>query len=212
MKPTTAPACQRRPTPRLPLPALCRALRLGAWLGLGAGAAPAYAGQWDVAALMEVLAGNPGGRVRFVETRHISLLDGTLESRGELVFVPPDRLERHTEAPQRESMVLAGGTLSLERGGRSHTLRLRDYPEVAALIDSIRATLAGDRAALERHYALSVGGSAAAWTLDLLPHDSELARIVLRISMAGEGAHVSRVDILQADGDRSSMRIWPPGQ
>ena len=41
----------------------------------------------------------------------------------------------------------------IERGRQKHTLQLQDYPELAAVIDSIRGTLAGDRKALERQLA-----------------------------------------------------------
>ncbi|MCK9259103.1 MAG: LolA-related protein [Azoarcus sp.] len=176
-------------------------------IGLLAG--HAHAAGWDVAALMKTLAGNGGGKVRFVETRHLAILDQPLSTTGELVYRAPARLERHTETPVRESMVLDGDTLTLTREGKTHSLRLRDYPEVAALIESIRATLAGDRKTLERSYALSLSGTAEQWSLDLLPSDPAVAKVVLRISIGGSRGEVRTVDILQADGDRSEMRIEP---
>lgn len=176
-------------------------------IGLLAG--PAHAAGWDVAELMKTLAANGGGRVRFVETRHLAILDQPLSTTGELVYRAPARLERHTETPVRESMVLDGDTLTLTRDGKTHSLRLRDYPEIAALIASIRATLAGDRKTLERSYALSLSGNATQWALDLLPSDPAVAKVVLRISISGSRGEVRAVDILQADGDRSEMRIEP---
>lgn len=170
----------------------------------------AHAAGWDLAQLMRTLAGNAGGTVRFVETRYLAILDQPLTATGELVYIAPARLERHTETPLRESMVLDGDTLTLSREGKTHTLRLRDYPEAAALIDSIRATLAGDRAALERTYALSLAGTAAQWTLDLLPSDQAVAKVVLRIRVSGSQGEVRGVEIFQTDGDRSVMRIEPP--
>lgn len=167
---------------------------------------------WDLGQLMQALAGNGGGRVRFTETRHLALLDAPLVATGELVYVAPARLERHTETPVRETMVLDGDTLSLDREGRSHTLKLRDYPEAAALIESIRATLAGDRKTLERTYALSLSGSATQWALDLLPSDPAVAKVVLRIRVTGSRGMVRGVEIQQADGDRSVMRIEPPAR
>lgn len=173
--------------------------------------APAAA-NWDLGQLMQALSGNGGGRVRFTETRHLALLDAPLTATGELVYVPPARLERHTETPVRETMVLDGDTLQLTREDRTHTLKLRDYPEAAALIESIRATLAGDRRTLERTYALSLSGSAGQWALDLLPSDPAVAKVVLRIRVTGERGLVRGVEILQADGDRSVMRIEPPAR
>lgn len=172
-------------------------------------ASHASAAGWDIAELMKALAANGGGRVPFVETRHLAMLDQPLSVTGELVYRAPSRLERHTRTPLTESMVLDGDTLSLRREGKTHTLRLHDYPEVAALIGSIRATLAGDRKTLERSYALSLSGSATQWTLTLLPSDPAVTKVVLRIGISGNGGEVRRVDILQADGDRTEMRIGP---
>ncbi len=185
--------------------------RLLALLLLAAASLPAAAA-WDLAALMRLLADSGGGRVRFVETRHLAILDQPLTATGELVYVPPARLERHTDTPTRESMVLDGDTLSLTREGKTHTLRLRDYPEAAALIESIRATLGGDRATLERTYALSLAGDEKAWTLDLLPADPAVVKVVLRIRISGSRGEVRSVDILQADGDRSVMQIAAPAR
>ena len=104
---------------------------------------------------------------------------------------------------------LDGDTLTLNREGKTHTLRLRDYPEVAALIDSIRATLAGDQQRLARSYALSVSGQASRWQLDLLPSDPGISKVVSRIRIGGRHGAVNEVEILQADGDRSVMSITP---
>lgn len=170
------------------------------------------AAAWDLPQLMELLAANGGGRVRFTETRHLAMLDAPLVATGELVYVPPARLERHTETPVRETMVLDGDTLNLSREGRTHSLKLRDYPEAAALIESIRATLAGDRKALERTYALGLSGNPGQWALDLLPSDPAVAKVVLRIRVTGSRGLVRGVEIQQADGDRSVMRIEPPAR
>jgi outer membrane lipoprotein-sorting protein len=164
---------------------------------------------WNLNRLMQTLAGNPGGRATFTETKHLAVLDAPIESHGELVYVAPARLERHTLAPAAESMVLDGDTITLTRAGKTFKLRLQDYPAAAALIDSIRGTLAGDRRALERTYLLSLSGTREAWTLHLLPSDPALAALVSRIRIDGQAALVRSVEVLQADGDRSVMHIEP---
>ena len=58
---------------------------------------------------------------------------------------------------------------------------LKDYPEVAGMIERIRATLAGDRKALERVYHLDLQGSSERWTLVLVPlerSEATLARLM----------------------------------
>ena len=177
-------------------------------LALAAFSATAAA-PWNLDALMQTLAAAAGGRVAFVERKHITLLDAPLVSRGEMRFTPPTRLERLTREPAEESMVLDGDHLRIRRDGRELDLQLRNHPEAAAFIDSIRGTLAGDRAALERNFALSLAGDRQAWRLDLLPRDPKLAELLLRIHIAGSDDRISQIEILQADGDRSELRLTP---
>jgi outer membrane lipoprotein-sorting protein len=179
-------------------------------LGLAA-SGPQAAGGWDLAALMALLGSQEAGRAHFVEHKHLAILDRPVESSGELRFRAPDRLEKLTLAPRPESLVLEGDTLTVVRDARRHVLKLSDYPQVAAFIDSIRGTLAGDRAALERVYALELAGSAEGWTLTLLPRDARMAESVVRITIDGARAQLREIEILQADGDRSVMEIRAMG-
>jgi outer membrane lipoprotein-sorting protein len=161
----------------------------------------------SISQLMDSLAKHPQGAATFTEKKTISILDQPVESSGELLFIAPARLEKRTLKPRPETMVLDGDTLTLERGRRKHVLQLRDYPEVAAMIESIRATLAGDRQALERAYHLALDGSAERWTLVLTPLDPKVGAVIARIRMEGAKDVVRSVEILQADGDSSLMTI-----
>lgn len=161
----------------------------------------------SIAQLMAGLAKSPQGAATFTEKKFISILEQPVESSGELLFIAPARLEKRTLKPKPETMVLDGDTLTLERGRRKHVLQLKDYPEVAGMIESIRATLAGDRKALERVYHLALDGSTERWTLVLTPLDPKVGAVIARIRMEGTKDVVRSVEILQADGDRSLMTI-----
>ena len=161
----------------------------------------------SIAQLMDSLAKHPQGAATFTEKKFISILDQPVESSGELLFIAPARLEKRTLKPKPETMVLDGDTLTLERGQRKHVLQLRDYPEVAGMIESIRATLAGDRKALERVYQLALDGGNERWTLVLTPLDPRVGAVIARIRMEGAKDVVRSVEITQADGDSSLMTI-----
>ena len=162
---------------------------------------------WDIDQLMRSLSKTQSSHARFVETKSIAMLDQPVESSGELFYSAPDRLEKRTLKPRRESMLVDGSALLIERGRKKHRLQLQDYPELAAFIDSIRGTLAGDRAALERNYKLSLEGSAALWTLQLLPTNKKMQAVVKHIRIAGVREGVSSVEVTQTDGDSSVMLI-----
>ena len=159
--------------------------------------------------LLPALAQSSGGRARFSEQKFIALLDKPVESSGELVYAKPGHLEKNTLKPQPEHLILDNGTLSIERKGQKKSMQLNDYPELAALIESLRGTLAGDRAALERLYRLYLGGSATHWTLLLLPSAPEQSAIISQIKITGAAAQLRGIEIQQTDGDRSVMSIEP---
>jgi hypothetical protein len=171
-------------------------------------ALPAHAA-FDVAALMALLRAHPPGRAHFDETKQVSVLDRPLQSSGELVFTPPDRLEKHVTSPGDERIVADRERLVIEHGGHRQVVALGEHPEIAVLVESIRGTLAGDRASLERTYALALSGDAQAWRLVLTPKEAALRQLVSRVAIEGSQARVERVEIEQADGDRSLMQIRP---
>ncbi len=171
-----------------------------------------HAADWTIEQLMHSLAQTRSGRASFVETKSIAMLDKPVESSGELFYSAPDHLEKRTLKPKPELVTVDGDTLLIERGRQKYRLQLQAYPELAAFIDSIRGTLAGDRKALERNYRLSLDGSAAHWTLQLLPTDEKMLAVIERILIAGEHDTVLSIAITQADGDSSVMRIEKPAQ
>jgi hypothetical protein len=165
------------------------------------------AAEWNIDQLMLSLAQIRTDHTSFVEKKSIAILDKPVESSGELLYTAPDHLEKRTLKPKPESMTVEGDTLLIERGRQKHRLQLQDYPELAAFIDSIRGTLAGDRRALERHYKLSLEGTAAHWTLQLLPVEEKMQAVVKSIRIAGVENTVRSIEITQRDGDSSLMRI-----
>jgi hypothetical protein len=180
-------------------------LALG-WLcaagGAGAAAAPS-----DLDAVMGLLAMRQHGRVEFIEQKFLAILDHPLESSGELRYDAPDRLEKRTLLPRPENLVLAGGVLTMERGGRRRVLDLQRYPQIQPFVESIRATLAGDQGALERIFHVEFAGSVARWSLTLVPLNLQLARTVEQVRIEGSRDQLLKVEIRQADGDRSLMTL-----
>ncbi|SAL12931.1 acyltransferase [Caballeronia peredens] len=170
-------------------------------------AADAPASGWTLDRLMNTLGAKKSGRAHFTETRYLKIAQEPLESSGELVFVAPDHLEKHTVSPKPENLVVDGDMLTVDRNGRKITIPLRNYPELGAFIESIRATLAGNRFALESAYKVSIDGRGDSWTLTLVPIDSRMQKKVSEITLAGTGAALARVEIKEADGDRSLMRL-----
>ena len=176
-------------------------------VAFGAALAPARAAPWDLQALMHELASRKAGRARFVETKTLAMLYAPIESSGTLRFAAPDFLEIRTLKPKPQSVVVRGGQLTVDADGTSRQFSLAEHPEVAALVEGIRATLNGDIAGLQRAYTTTFSGHRRLWTLKLVPRlDAARAR-VSEIDISGSGAAVRSIVIEQADGDRSLMTV-----
>ncbi len=159
--------------------------------------------------LMAELAQHPGGRAHFAEKRFMALLDKPVLASGEMVYSPPDRLEKRTLLPKPETLILDKDTLSMERDKRRLSINLSSRPQAQAFVESIRSTLSGNRAALERHYSLQLQGNSASWTLTLVPTEPAIAALLRRITITGSKNQVRLIEYLQVDGDRSELAIEP---
>lgn len=164
---------------------------------------------WTIDQLMQSLASVQSAHASFSETKSIAILDKPVISTGELFYTAPDWLEKRTLSPKAETMLLDKDQLTVVQRGKKRVLSLQRYPEVAALIDSVRGTLAGDRTALERAYQLSIGGDAQNWRLQLVPLQDKVKKVVSAINITGTSNVLTTITVEQADGDSSHMTITP---
>jgi Outer membrane lipoprotein carrier protein LolA-like len=165
----------------------------------------------QVEALMRAMRAVPERLDAFTEERAIPELDLPLPSSGVLRWRAPDRLEKHTTSPIDERLVVEGDRLLYERADRGvrREFGLDDQPEMRALVEAVRATLAGDLPALSRHYEVAFDGSPTGdWRLALTPVSVRVRAAVQRILVSGRGAQVLAVDT-EGGGGVTRMRIQP---
>jgi hypothetical protein len=153
--------------------------------------------------LMRRLSQRQHGHVSFTGVYISSVLDRPLASAGELFYDAPDRLEKRTTKPRPERMVLENGQLSFERRHKQYHVALADYPQAAPYIEGIRATLAGDRPALERVFRVSFDNTGEQWNLRLTPLDTQVAAEVAAVRIEGTSDVIRTVTVELVNGDRS---------
>jgi hypothetical protein len=173
------------------------------------GAARAQPGFSDLNEVMSLLALRQHGRVEFVEQQFLAVLKQPIESSGELRYDAPDRLEKRTLKPHVETLLLTGGVLTVERGHNKRVMDLHSYPQILPFVESIRATLAGDRGSLERLFHVDFAGTVSRWTLTLVPLESKVKQSVSQVRIDGMREQLLKVEIRQPDGDRSLMTLRP---
>ena len=172
--------------------------------------APALAMAWDVDDLMRQLATVEHSQGRFVERKYLKVLKQPLELSGTLTYTRPGRIEKRTLKPKPETLSVVGDTLTLDNPGRKEhrALKLQDYPALWGFVESIRATLGGDLKALQRFYRVELEGDAARWRLYLAPNDSKMNEVISLVRIEGSNARVDTIEIQEARGDRSVMKIY----
>jgi outer membrane lipoprotein-sorting protein len=164
---------------------------------------------FDLVQLMRTLAQVKAGEASFVERRTVALLERTLESSGRLSFEAPDTFVRETLKPRRERVAVVGNTVTMSLGQRSRTVPLDSVPEAAVIMEAIRGTLTGNRAAIERHFSATVAGTPQRWSLELKPLEPRLRELVVSVRVAGQDAMLREMTVTMADGDSSVMAIEP---
>lgn len=170
------------------------------------------AGAWTVQRLMGELAQVKRSQARFTERKYLKVLKAPLQSSGTLTYTAPDRLEKRTLKPKPEALLIDGNTLTVEMAdGKRHTLRMQDYPVLWGFVESIRATLGGDAATLERFYKVELEGSRQAWQLFLAPRERSMGKVISQIRIGGAQGRIELIEVQETRGDRSVMKVVEDG-
>jgi outer membrane lipoprotein-sorting protein len=191
--------CRRMTQGRAPLVAAGLALALLAGGGAAEPAAPP-----SLEALMAGMAQTPGVEARFLERKEIALLSEPLETRGTLIFLPPDRLVRTTDAPSRSRLVIAGERLSFRDAAGGNAVDLSANPLAREFVDNFIVLFNGDLAALRERYEPALTSEGERWSLVLTPRHRPLSDLIERITLTGAGRALVRMEMLERDGDRST--------
>jgi hypothetical protein len=157
--------------------------------------------------LMRVMAARRHGEVDFIEQHFLAVLKRPVESSGIMIYDAPGRLEKRTKEPRPETLLLEGDVLTVQRRGQARVLDLKAYPTILPLVESMRATLAGDSSALVRAFSVEFAGSLSHWMLTLVPRDARVASKISKVRIEGARDNLITVEILQTDGDRSLMTL-----
>ncbi|MGC8519365.1 MAG: LolA family protein [Steroidobacteraceae bacterium] len=173
---------------------------------LGTGAA--RAAEAPFTQLMALLAAHRSGTVTFVARTYAAGLTRPLVSSGVLRFRAPDHLEQRTLKPVPSEIILDGEHMTVRRGGQTHRLNVRAYPDIAVYVDALRATLDGRGRSLRRQFTIGWHGTLSHWQLTLRP--LQAGARVRQIRLAGAGANIQRIEILAPKGARTVLRLSEP--
>jgi outer membrane lipoprotein-sorting protein len=180
--------------------ALCAA----ALVASSASSAPESGPPATLEALMRGMAGASGVEARFREEKRLALLSEPIESRGTLYFVPPNRLSRETREPSPSRLVIDGDRVSFRDAAGGETVDLSANPIAREYVANFIVLFGGDLDALKSRYEPRFRADASGWTLELVPRAARLREFIERVTLAGRGRALERMELVEAGGDRTT--------
>jgi outer membrane lipoprotein-sorting protein len=161
----------------------------------------------ELDSILASLAQRRHGHALYSERIESALFKRPLVTSGELFFDAPDRLEKRTLKPTPEDLLVEGDVVTIVRGTHRTSMRLSDHPQLSPLLNGIRATLAGDRSALENTFQLAFRTEDSGWALTLQPLPSENKPLYKHIQIHGVGDKVQGVMLERGSGERTTMTL-----
>ena len=160
--------------------------------------------------LQSLLQSAPAHVVSFVELRESPWLATPMESRGTMHWTP-GLLEKRVEAPRQETWRMLPDRVEWVGPGGTESKRIlfSEVPAMAVLADALRRVVAGDLLALERDFKIELSGDTPGWTLRLQPLGAENSRYLDHLELAGTGARLQAIIVVERQGERTTTRLYP---
>ena len=169
---------------------------------------------WSVHELMQTMSQIDSFKAKFEEVKDFAFFTDAVKVSGYLSYKKPGYLKREVESPHREVTLIEDDIIHIERerkGDNDENLKQQVsvdvHPAVRTLIESIRATFAGDLEVLEKYYQLAFEGSETAWHLVLHPLQEKVIEHVRQVEIFGTGREVNKIITIEADDSESEITI-----
>ncbi len=149
---------------------------------------------------------------RYIEHHYLHALRTPIESRGTLRFDAPAHLEKAADPNASgavERLTIDGDRLTIDRGKSRPpiVISVQEHPEIATLVDSLRAILSGNGEALRHSFEVTASGTVDEWALVLKPRDVSQRGLLQWMQVHGYGERITAIDTMDGEGDRSEMSV-----
>lgn len=142
------------------------------------------------------------------EEKRIALLTTPIVTEGTIDYARPGRMARRVTRPSPQVVLIDGGELRMSDGHQTQRIDLASQPVVRSFVDSFVQLLAGDRAALERAYTVSLETASEGFTLVLRPRSAPLTQFLREIRFTGRTTNgapeLVSMTMLEVSGDTTT--------
>ena len=177
--------------------------------------APVYSdSNWSLDMLMQALSEVNSLKAEFEEVKTLSIFSSDVTVKGWLNYTRPNYIERQIVSPHRELTIIEDDQIRIaheagkeDNNAREQTLSIDVHPAVRTLIESIRATFAGDVAVLKNYYNLMFSGTRENWLLTLEPITEKVKEHVRQVKISGSDRNVTKILTIESDESESEITI-----
>lgn len=146
-------------------------------------------------------------RGEFEQKKVIEALGRPLVSRGDFVFARDHGVIWRTRTPFAQTVQLTRTGITQEQGGQVlFTLSADREPAIRAMSEIMLPLFSADFKRLERYFHISGEAKGGNWRVVLDPIPAVLAQVFRQIRLDG-ASHIQRVELLEANGDRTEIRF-----
>ena len=186
----------------------CLVAALVAALRSAAPAAPCDSTASCLAALEHAQAATRSLDARFVQTKHLSLLDEPLVSTGRFRFRRPDHVRLDVETPRPTTILIAGRSVTIPGLTETERQAVSGSP-MAAMFTELGALFAGTLDRAPAHFTVEARGVGDAIEVTLTPTAPDFQRLFRRIALrfAGPETMVQSMRLDDALGDRLEVEL-----
>lgn len=169
--------------------------------------------QDSVDTVLERMKSTTATRIDYHETRYLELLEKPVEASGKFYAMPPDLLIREQLEPTSEIMGVRKNRyyyFSPDRGIH-HSQEADSEDPINVQFAAFQALVNGNQRLMETLYQVSFVSDPGRWYMVL--SDRMGSEALVRITVSGfPGQSADKIEIHQADGDRSVFRLRKDGE
>lgn len=145
---------------------------------------------------------------RFVQTKHVSLLDEPLVSTGRFRFRRPDRVRLDIETPHPSTILIAGRSITIPGLDATEQRAIAGSP-MAAMFTELGAVFAGTLDRAPAHFAVTARGEGDAIIVTLTPTAADYQRLFrsIEIRFGGPVIMVQSMRLDDALGDSLEVAL-----
>ena len=145
---------------------------------------------------------------RFVQTKHLSLLDEPIVSTGRFRFRRPDHVRLDVETPHPSTILIAGRSVTIPGLPATEQRAVAESP-MAAMFTELGAVFAGNLDHAPAHFTIVARGEGDAIEVTLTPTAADFQRLFRTIALrfAGPDTMVTSMRLDDALGDRLEVEL-----